>query len=88
LNCLNPDGYIAKLNTSRSLAKIDGEYLSSLSDDAAPQLLSALPNLPEKAKASVISTLKVRSHELQTDDWRSWDVGADRAKEALREAGL
>jgi len=84
LNAMNPDGFIARLNASRSLARIDGEYLSSLSDDAAPQLVSALPHLSGDALAKVAASLRARRKELEGEDWRSWDMGAERALQSIQ----
>jgi len=83
LNVMNPDSFIAKLNTSRSIANIDGEYLSSLSDDAAPQLIAALPSLPSAAKAKVQASLRNRRKQLDKDDWRSWNIAEEQARKAL-----
>jgi len=88
LNVMNPDGFIAKLNTSRSLVKIDGEYLSGLSDDAVPELISALPALSGEAKAKVSASIKQKQRELSTDNWRSWDIGAENANQAISRAKL
>jgi len=86
LNCINPDGAIAALNTSRYVKSVDGEYLSSLSDDATPTLINSLKRLPADAKEKVVSSLKIRQIRLQSDDWRSWDLGAEKANRALRSA--
>jgi hypothetical protein len=88
LNLLNPDGFIAKMNTSGSLARIDGEYLASLSDDAVPQLVSSIPHLPSAARDKVTSTLIARRKELEAEDWRSWNLAEVDAKQALERASV
>jgi len=88
LNALNPDGLIVRVNTSRSVAKVDGAYLGSLSQDAIPDLVRALPKLEPAAKANVIQQLKIQKDEMEADDWRSWDLSSLNASEALSEVKL
>jgi len=79
LNLLNPDAYIAKLNTSRALKSIDADYLVGLSNDAIPQLLKSLPSIPLDAREKVLSSLQRRKERMDKDDWRSWDLSSETA---------
>ena len=86
LNCLNPDAFIAQINTSESLHRIDGAYLATLSDDADPVLAGALPHLPADARAVVGASLKARRQSMESEDWRSWNLDTTWADRALRSA--
>jgi hypothetical protein len=88
LNAMNPDGFIVRMNTSRSVAKVDGAYLGSLSEDAIPDLVDALPKLSPEAKINVIKRLELEKQDMKSDDWRSWDVSSENASAALSGIGL
>lgn len=68
----NPDAYIARHNIERfeSTGKLDIEYLSGLSSDAAPEL----DRLPEPYRSCVMRTAKA-SH-----GWRGWNLADSRAE--------
>ena len=85
---MNPDGFIVRMNTSRSVAKVDGAYLGSLSEDAIPDLVDALPKLSPEAKINVIKRLELEKQDMKSDDWRSWDVSSENASAALSGIGL
>ncbi|MBD0329259.1 MAG: DUF4173 domain-containing protein [Thermoleophilia bacterium] len=92
LNAVNPDAVIARVNVDRAAERrpVDLAYLLQLSDDAAPTLARALPGL-EAARAEhvgpphVAATLLARACPAGRD-WRSWNVGRERADRAVREA--
>jgi hypothetical protein len=83
LNVVNPDGLVARINTSRPGGNVDGAYLSSLSSDAAPDLIRALPNLNPEAQTSVLTALGQQVNELRERDWRSWTVSGAEAAAVL-----
>jgi hypothetical protein len=73
---LNPDRYIAERNIDRwhETQKIDVWYLGTLSDDAVP----ALATLPPDLRGCVLEFRRVAA-----DDWRSWNLGRQRARATL-----
>ncbi|MEU4740789.1 DUF4173 domain-containing protein [Actinosynnema sp. NPDC023658] len=76
LAVLNPDRFIAERNIERyhATGEIDVRYLATLSDDAVP----ALAGLPDDLRACALEFRRVPG-----DDWRSWNLGRQRAREAL-----
>jgi hypothetical protein len=85
LNAMNPDAWIANVNIDRRAdgAELDPLYLADLSADATPTLIRRLNELPPKARAVV-----AREALADTDDeadWRAWNWGRSRAREAARE---
>ena len=76
LAALNPERFIAERNIDRYHAtqKIDVVYLSRLSDDAVP----ALVTLPDDLRACAL-----RSRRVEPDDWRSWNLARQQARDAL-----
>ncbi|GAA3384423.1 DUF4173 domain-containing protein [Cryptosporangium minutisporangium] len=81
LAALNPDAFIAERNTVRyaETGRIDVDYLSGLSADAAP----ALDRLPEPYRSCALYQWEYR---LPADDeWYSASLGRSRAREILRE---
>ena len=78
LAALNPDRFIAERNVERYHAtqKIDTWYLARLSDDAVP----ALAGLPDGLRSCVL-----QYRHVEGDDWRSWNLGRQRARDALPE---
>ena len=78
-NALNPDALIARTNLDRP--RVDVHYLSGLSDDAVPTLVSRLPSLPQPLRSQLAAELQSRSD--RTGDWRTWNVSRARAADAL-----
>ncbi len=84
LHFINPDAQIAKINLARLQAgeKFDANYVTSLSADVIPLLLTALPSLPLKQRCILSSylqshpVLKVSWH---TDNWRAWHWSRNQA---------
>jgi hypothetical protein len=77
LNVLNPDDLIVRTNADRpdAPARFDGYYTSSLSADAGPALVEALPSMPVQQRAVVARRLLQRWESAQQQDWRSWNYG-------------
>jgi hypothetical protein len=98
MNVVGPRAFVADRNLERvlnpSLIPPDGEqtvdirYLIALGDDAVPSLVAALPWLAEPDRARVRAALDARSDELGADPaltgWPAWNLGRERAREALR----
>lgn len=87
LHLINPDAMIVRTNLARPAAvrPFDGWYAASLSADAVPALLAALPQLDEQARCSVAAGLSDQLDRLERDDWRSWNFARARARRLLRE---
>ncbi|WP_367135562.1 DUF4153 domain-containing protein [Saccharothrix sp. HUAS TT1] len=79
LAALNPDRFTAERNVERwhATQKVDVWYLATLSDDAVP----ALASLPADLRGCALEFRRVGP-----DDWRSYNLARQRARDAL--AGL
>ncbi len=80
LAAANPDGLIAERNIARyrQTDRIDVDYLSGLSADAVPALMS----LPEPDRDCALATI-YRDLNPDPDDWRSFSYGRAHAQELL-----
>lgn len=87
LHLVNPDALIVRTNLARPAAErpFDGWYAASLSADAVPVLLAALPRLDRPVRCSVAQGLLQQHRDLERDDWRSWNLSRARARRLLRE---
>jgi hypothetical protein len=85
LNAVNPDAVIARTNVDRALAgrsSLDARYLATLSDDAVPDLVAALPRLDREGQQLLAANLLARDFD---GDWRTWNVARSRAARTVRE---
>ena len=73
---------IARVNISRASfgAEYDGRYLSTLSADAVPTLISRLPELPQAERCRVETMLAKRWTGPRKGGWRTWNVSDARAR--------
>lgn len=87
LHFLNPDALVARVNLDRAVngRAFDAMYAASLSADAVPVLVEALPHMPEQERQQVLSRLREQWGRPDFDDWRSWNWGRARAPEIVRE---
>jgi len=87
LHLANPDALIVRTNLARpgSERPFDGWYAASLSADAVPLLLEALPRLDGREQCRVAAGLGNRLRELERDDWRSWNFARARARHLLHD---
>ena len=88
LHLLNPDAYIVRANTAHARAgrAFDAAYASTLSADAVPALISALPSLSREERCHVARSLSAGwSHPEPGEDWRSWSLARSRAWRAVAE---
>ena len=87
LHLVNPDALIVRTNLARPPAErpFDGWYAASLSADAVPLLLDALPRVDRSAQCAVAAGLLKQRARLERDDWRSWNFARERARELLRD---
>jgi hypothetical protein len=94
LNALDPDALIVRANARRAyLAQppgfitldrsVDAFYLSTLSADAVPHLVRALPAMPEAQRQEAARGLLSRWSPPTASDWRSWSWSRSRAYAAV-----
>jgi len=71
----NPDGMIASTNANLSTQthRFDGCYMESLSDDAVPALVDALPKLTA-AQQRIVAQSILASTPPPHIDWRTWNL--------------
>ena len=84
LNAVNLDAMVVRTNIARAQegADLDADYLASLSADAVPALVRALPNLPEDAACIVLASLAPHDGSAQRGDWRGWHRARTQARNA------
>lgn len=77
LNAFSPDAYIVRTNVDRALngKRFDATYATSLSADAVPTLIEALPSLPESDRRSIARRLLERWSRQPSADVRAWNWG-------------
>ncbi len=82
LDIVNPDAIIVRMNTAHPAAdnKVDTHYLTTLSSDAVPALIDALPKFDPLARYAIISDLEWRMKSSQDRDWRSWNLSGQIAQ--------
>lgn len=87
LHALNPDALIVRVNAARVAEgrKFDANYASSLSADATPELLAALPQIPEPDRCVVAGRLLDLWSQPEVEDWRTWNYARSRARRLVRE---
>ncbi len=87
LHALNPDALIVRTNAARAAKTqaFDADYAASLSADAVPALVAALPKLPPAAQGQVAAKLRPQWAQ-NHDDWRSWNWGRMTAFHAVQSA--
>jgi hypothetical protein len=79
LHVFNPDDHIVRTNLARTAGSktFDATYASTLSPDAYPALIEALPSLTDAQKAPIEEQIQQwRSTEF---DWRTWSWSRQRA---------
>jgi hypothetical protein len=85
LNVLNPDALIVSTNVERAQAgkRFDAAYVATLSADAVPEILRALPQLPEEDRQTVAQGVAERWAGTPTSDLRSWNWARVGAREIV-----
>ena len=88
----NGEAWMVQFNAARAAAgrPFDGDYLGSLSADAVPTLLAALPSLPADSRCSVVRGVQERAdHSWGYDrDWPAWNLSVSRATALVSQANL
>jgi hypothetical protein len=87
LQAINPDKLIVRTNVSlaQSGKDFDVNYIATLSDDAIPPLIEALPSLKETEQQKVFDSLIAPRLATPKSDWRTWSWSRHRAEKALKE---
>jgi hypothetical protein len=86
LDFVNPDALIVRTNAE--FHHLEGQYgfderpLASLSADATPAIVDALPQLSADARTKVITKLE-RRYASAPSDWRSFNVSREQAQRAV-----
>jgi hypothetical protein len=75
LLALNPDRLIARVNVEHAIAgrAFDAAYAASLSADAVPELIEALPNLNGAQRCALASQILQNKPIGQSPGWRRWN---------------
>lgn len=89
LHIINPDARIADVNLARSQVgeRFEAKYVTSLSADVVPTLLTTLPSLPPDQGCTLWKRLQ--SHpvlNLDEDNWRAWHWSRYQASKLLSSA--
>lgn len=90
LNLLNPDALIVATNVERARAgeSFDSVYVTSLSADAVPRIVRALPSLPEESRQEVAQRLAELWSLPPSPDLRTWNWARLAAWEAVSGSGM
>ncbi|HEY6190669.1 MAG TPA: DUF4173 domain-containing protein [Pyrinomonadaceae bacterium] len=85
LHVINPDALIVRVNVGQMRAgrSFDAAYVSSLSADAVPALVEALPAMNHYEQCIATTNLLGRADELSRGDWRTWNLSRARALRAI-----
>jgi hypothetical protein len=86
LHLLNPDAFIVRANAAHARAgrAFDAEYAASLSADAVPTLISAMPSLSRDERCHVARELSyLWSYPTSGEDWRAWNFARSRARRTV-----
>jgi hypothetical protein len=80
LHVINPDAFIARHNLNRPATErpFDVKYAASLSTDAAPVLLEALPRLSQED--ACVAAKRLAAWAAHDTDWRTWNWSRARAR--------
>jgi hypothetical protein len=87
LDVLSPDSLIVRTNVARvtqgEARAFDDLYAASLSADAVPDLVAALPSLPPDQQGALAWRLLRTWSPPATHDWRTWNWGRTRSWAAV-----
>jgi len=75
LLAVNPDRLIARVNVEHAIAgrDFDAAYAASLSADAVPELIEALPKLNRSQRCALASQILQSQPIAGSPGWRSWN---------------
>lgn len=102
LNAVNPDSIIARVNVNRMEdgERFDPYYLTTLSTDATPVLVAALPRIGDEplyeeetivksgeeqpTKGPTIKKILVDRYKSEISDWRTWNLSRGQARNLVQ----
>ena len=87
LHVMNPDDLIVRTNVAHIQAgrELDATYAVSLSADAVPALVEALPALDRNERRIIAIQLLYQRVSFENADWRTWSWSRSQAASALQE---
>jgi hypothetical protein len=88
LHALNPDSFIVRINLThaqRAKRTFDACYNSTLSADAVPDLVAAIPAMDAGERSVVAYQLLQNWSPAGRADWRTWNLSRWAARKAVRE---
>lgn len=87
LNVINPDALIVRANLTHAQAchTFDAYYATSLSADAVPDLVQALPMLPQSERGMLSQKILERWSPPQHSDWRTWSLARTQAWQTVHQ---
>jgi two-component system sensor histidine kinase BaeS len=94
LNAVNPQALVVRTNVERAVSgrAYDSAYAGSLSADAVPTLVRLMPRLAPADRCVLGERLSRWTNEPVADqpvpDWRVWNYGEWRARNAVRSVAL
>jgi Domain of unknown function (DUF4173) len=88
LHFMNPDDFIARANIRlmQEGRQFDAYYHTTLSDDAVPALMEAIPLMSESGKCEMQRRI-IRGLHNGSSDFRNWNYSREIAHEKMNEAG-
>ena len=87
LHLTNPDSLIVRINSARSSEgkRFDPKYLTSLSLDAVPEMIQALPSYKTEDRKVIARYLLEECLRREQEDWRTWSLAKNSALALIRE---
>lgn len=88
LLAVNPDRLIARVNVEHAIAghNFDAVYVASLSADAVPEMVAALPKLNNSQRCALVRILQSQP-TAESPGWRRWNWSRAEAARALAASG-
>src|SRR5215475_16115949 len=85
LLAVNPDRLIARVNVEHAIAgrAFDAAYAASLSSDAVPELIDAMPKLNRSQRCALASQILKTRPIAEGSGWRRWSWSRAEAARAL-----
>jgi hypothetical protein len=86
LHAVNPDALIMRANAGRVdvRQRLDADYVTTLSADAVPGAIAALPKMSAAERRDVAAHLLERWSPPARPDWRAWNWSRARAWQAVQ----
>lgn len=84
LNSLNPDALIVRTNAGRAQVRsFDSAYAISLSADAVPAVLAAMPTMKPEQQCGIAARLLRQWDRAAEPDWRTWNWSRAQARASV-----